>query len=317
MKKKIIAVVGPTAAGKTSLGIAIAKAFDGEVISVDSRQIYRGMDIGTAKEPGEWVESEIEKGGSIEQLYGSRKRLVIEEVVHWGIDIADPDEAYSAAEFKEYAEQTIEEIIARDHVPILVGGTGFWLKAIVENLDLGSVAADEELRAELEARPLGDLFAEYKRLDPVGAQTIDRENKRRVVRALEVTRLTGKPFSELQTSGEQNYEVLELGITHDREVLNERINARVDQMIAEGLVDEVRGLREKYGCETESMTGIGYRQICRFLNGKDTLKEAIEEIKKDTRRYAKRQMTWFKRNEKIKWVKNTQEAIEITSNFLK
>ena len=317
MRKKIIAVVGPTAAGKTSLGIALAKEFNGEVISVDSRQIYRGMDIGTAKEPGEWKESEIEKGGSIEQLYGSRKHLMIDGVVHWGIDIADPDQVYSAADFKEYAEQKIDEIVSRGHVPVLVGGTGFWLKAIVENLDLGSVAADENLRSELEARPLGDLFAEYKRLDPAGAQTIDRENKRRVVRALEVTKLTGKPFSELQTSGDPKYDVIEIGITHPRETLYERINARVEQMIAEGLVDEVRGLKEKYGCETESMTGIGYRQICRFLNGEDTLKEAIEEIKKDTRRYAKRQMTWFKRDERIKWVEDVEDAIKITKNFIK
>ncbi len=316
MKKKIIAVVGPTAAGKTSLGITIAKEIGGEVISVDSRQIYRGMDIGTGKEPGEWVEHDIEKGGSIEQLYGARKRLVIDGVVHWGIDIVDPDQVYSASEFKDYAEQKIDEIVSRGHVPVLVGGTGFWLKAIVENLDLGSVAADEKLREELGTQGVGYLFAEYKRLDPEGAQTIDRDNKRKLVRALEVTKLTGKPFSELKTSGEPKYNVLTLGITHERDVLAERISTRVEQMVAEGLVDEVRGLREKYGCDIESMTGIGYRQVCRFLEGEDSLEEAIEEIKKDSRRYAKRQMTWWKRDGSIQWVRDFGEAVPLIDAFL-
>jgi tRNA dimethylallyltransferase len=316
MKKKLIAIVGPTAAGKTSLGIAVAKQFNGEVISVDSRQIFRGMDIGTGKEPGEWIESDIEKGGGIEQLYGARKELLIDGVVHWGIDIANPDQVYSAAEFKEYAEQKIEEIMSRGHVPVLAGGTGFWLKAIVENLDLGSVAADDALRVELEARPIGDLFAEYKRLDPEGALTIDRENKRRVVRALEVTRLTGKPFSELKTSGEPKYDVLTLGITHEREVLAERISTRVDQMVAEGLVDEVRELKETYGSEIESMTSIGYRDICKFLDGEEKLVDAIEQMKRDQRRYAKRQMTWWKRDKSIQWVSEKEVALKKVKDFL-
>ena len=304
MKLKIIAIVGPTASGKTGLGIEVAKRWNGEVISIDSRQVYRGMNIGTAKPEGTWVES--------------RKTFLVDGVPHWGIDLVNPDEPYSVADFKQYAHQKIEEIVARGHVPILVGGTGFWLKTVIDNLDLTSTPGDSALRAQLSARTLGDLFHEYKQLDPEGAELIDKNNKRRVVRALEVTKLTGKPWSEqLRRSAERrseprpqgasgqtiyDYDVLQIGLSVSREELIESIDTRVEEMVARGLVDEVRRLRDTYGCEIESMTGIGYRQVCRFLSGEEKLKDAIEEVKKDTRAYAKRQMTWFKRDSRIVWV---------------
>ncbi|PJA45159.1 tRNA (adenosine(37)-N6)-dimethylallyltransferase MiaA [Candidatus Uhrbacteria bacterium CG_4_9_14_3_um_filter_50_9] len=317
MKPKVIAILGPTASGKTSLGIAIAKQFNGEVVSVDSRQVYREMNIGTAKPEGVWVEHEIEKGGSINQLFGARKMFVVDEVVHWGIDLVDPDEDYSVAQFKQYAEQKIKEIVQRGKLPILVGGTGLWLQAVIDNLDLAATPADADVRAELESRPLGDLFAEYKRLDPAGAEFIDRENKRRVVRALEVTKLTGKPFSEQRSAGEPKYDVLQIGLDVPREELYERINQRVEEMVAMGLVDEVRRLKGKYGCEIDAMTGIGYRQICEFLNGNESLAEAIQATKQATRRYAKRQMTWFKRDERIKWITPGESVDELIKTFLK
>jgi len=166
MKPNVIAIVGPTASGKTGLGIKIAKGLPrgpegslrGEVISVDSRQIYREMDIGTAKPEGEWLESEIEKGGSIHQLFGARKTFLVEGVPHWGIDLVDPDAPFSVADFKQYAQEKIEEIVGRGKLPILVGGTGFWLKALLDNLDLTQTPADPRLRAELEGRTLGDLY---------------------------------------------------------------------------------------------------------------------------------------------------------------
>ncbi|MBT5808463.1 tRNA (adenosine(37)-N6)-dimethylallyltransferase MiaA [Candidatus Uhrbacteria bacterium] len=317
MKQKIIAIVGPTAAGKTGLGIALAKKYNGEVISVDSRQVYKGMDVGTAKAEGKWVEVEIEKGGSIDQLFGARKTFLVDDVPHWGIDLVSPDKDYSAAQFKEYAEQKIKEIAERGRVPILVGGTGMWLKALVDNLDLASTPSDKGMRAELEARRLGDLFHEYKELDPVGAETIDKNNKRRVMRALEVTKLTGKPFSELRTAGESKYDVLQLGLSLDREALYERINDRVDVMIGLGLVDEVRALKEKYGCGIDAMTGIGYRQVCEFLDGKESLRFAIIETKKASRHYAKRQMTWFRRDERVLWITSGEEVNVAVDNFLK
>lgn len=317
MKPNIVAIVGPTASGKTSLGIAIAKQFDGEVISVDSRQVYRGMNIGTAKPEGKWSESEIEKGGSINQLFGARKMFLVEDVVHWGIDLVNPDEEYSVAQFKDYAEEKIRDITSRGKLPILAGGTGLWFRAVIDNLDLAATPSDCALRANLEAQSLGDLFHAYKQLDPAGAETIDRNNKRRVVRALEVTKLTGTPFSELKTTGEPKYTVLQIGLDVPREELYERINLRVDEMVAMGLVDEVRGLKEQYGCEIDAMTGIGYRQVCRFLTGEDALKTAIHETKKDSRRYAKRQMTWFKRDERIKWIREPKEGMNLVQEFLK
>ncbi|MBM5789981.1 tRNA (adenosine(37)-N6)-dimethylallyltransferase MiaA [Candidatus Parcubacteria bacterium] len=321
MRPKIILIVGPTASGKTGLGIEIAKRVGGEVVSVDSRQVYRGMDIGTAKVSPTTTDDLSFRGVQPPSLQRTRLPflqgrkeayrdlpLVVDGVVHWGIDLADPDEEFTVADFKAYAEQKIKEIVRRGQVPILVGGTGLWVSALIDNFDLTETASDPALRAELEARPLGDLFAQYKRLDPEGAEVIDRENKRRVVRALEVCLLTGKPFSTQQTRGEPKYEVLQIGLRVPREVLNERINARVDEMIARGLVDEVRTLRARYGCDVDAMTGIGYRQVCAFLDGKCSLEEAVEETKKATRHYAKRQMTWFKRDPRIQWVDRPEEV---------
>lgn len=275
MRPQILAILGPTASGKTSLALALAKRFHGELISVDSRQVYRGMDIGTAKTKD----------------------------AQWGIDLVDPYESYTAADHKTYVTQKTNEILEHGKLPILVGGTGLWVRAVVDNLDLTATPSDPVLREVLENRELEDLFQEYRTLDPEGAEVIDRDNKRRVVRALEVTRLTGKPWSQQQTRGESMYEVLQIGLLVPRDVLNERINRRVDEMIKTGLVEEVRGLADRYGCEIESMTGIGYRQICRYLSGEQKLDDAIQEIKKDTRDYAKRQMTWFKRDPRIVWVK--------------
>lgn len=320
---KIIVIVGATASGKTGLGIRVAREIGGEVISVDSRQVYRGMDVGTAKPAGalEDVRQTMSVGmsegdeesrvkGDIHELFGRYKSYVVEGIPHWGIDLVSPDEEYSVADFKAYAEQKIKEIRRRGRVPVLVGGTGMWIWAVIDNLLLTETPSDPKLRAELDARHIDDLYAAYKRLDPEGAETIDRENKRRVVRALEVTQLTGKPFSQQLTRGPQKYDVLQIGLRVEREELNRRIDDRVDAMVATGLVNEVRRLRDTYGCDIESMTGIGYRQVCRFLEGKQSLAEAIEEVKRDTRRYAKRQATWFKRDSRIHWVTSEEEAME-------
>lgn len=255
---------------------------------------------------------------------------MVDGVPHWGIDVADPDEDFNVSQFKAYAEARIAEIVKRGHLPIVVGGTGLWVDALVDNLSIPEVPPDPAIRAELEPRSLDDLFAEYKRLDPLGAEQIDRHNKRRLVRALEVCRVTGKPFSAMQVKGELKYDVLKIGLDVERDELNRRIDDRVDEMIAKGLVNEVRGLMpassppakgESEGVPTlgalpVAMTGIGYRQIAFFLNGKANLAAAIEDIKRDTRAYAKRQLTWFKRDARIHWVKAPSEAETLVDIFL-
>ncbi|MFH1142889.1 MAG: tRNA (adenosine(37)-N6)-dimethylallyltransferase MiaA [Candidatus Uhrbacteria bacterium] len=305
MKPKIILVLGPTASGKTSLSIKLAQEFSGEVISLDSRQIYREMNIGTAKEPQD-----------LQPTTYNLQPYSIQGIPHHGIDIVDPDQEMSAAEFKIYAEQKIQEITDRGHLPILAGGTGFWAQAIVDNLQIPAVAPDPELRAKLQERDVESLFSEYQKLDPAGAETIDRHNKLRLIRALEVCIKTGRPFSEQQSKGDPKYDVLQLGIETNRSELYTRIDQRVDQMIDEGLVDEVRGLQDKYGCEALAMTGIGYRQICQHLSGSVTLKDSIEQIKQDTRNYAKRQMSWFRRDKRILWINDYDQACQFVSKFL-
>lgn len=287
--QKILVIVGPTASGKTQLGIELAKRFHGEVICVDSRTVYRGMDIGTAK-PGV---------GGLGLEVGMR---MAEAIPHWGIDLVEPDEEYSIAEFKAYAEKKIEEIAARGKLPILVGGTALWVDAIVDNLDLPSVPPNPSLRAELEALSLEDLQKKLLDLDPDGGSVVDMKNKRRVIRALEVLEATGKSAQVMRQKGEPKYEVLKIGLNVPREELEHRINARVDAMIDAGLAEEVERLRVRYGAYAPAMSGIGYR---------DT---NPEQIKKETRQLARRQLTWFKRDSRIQWIKNLDEALTLISS---
>ncbi len=297
MIPKILAIVGPTASGKSDLAITFAKQLGGEVICVDSRTVYRGMTIGTAKPIGqkEW------SGGEVIWKIGDAA-LIVDGVRHWGIDLVDPNVEYSIADFKKYAEEKIEEILHRGNLPILVGGTALWMNAITQNLDLPEVPPDPTLRAELETQTAEALYQQLLKLDPGSEAFIDPFNKRRLIRALEVCIKTGKPFSELRRAGELKYDVTTIGIEIDRDELRRRIDARVDQMIAHGLIDEVRYLKDKFGCDVPAMSGIGYRQICFFLEGRANLEAAIADTKADTWQFAKRQLTWWKSRTDIHWV---------------
>lgn len=311
--RKIIAIVGPTASGKTLLGIALAHQGDnsdhgrGEIISADSRQIYRGMDIGTAK--------------------ATREERAL--VPHHLVDIRNPDEDYAVAEFKRDAEAAIDDIIALGKLPIIVGGTGLYVRAVVENLDIPEVAADQKLRREIEAdierEGLAAVFKKLVALDPEAAYIVDPKNPRRIVRALEVAILTGKPFTAQRRKNASRYDVLEIGIDVPPEILRERIDRRIDQMMRDGLMDEVKKLLKKYGGPEQRGAGgrlpvafdaIGYREIIAYLDDAMSLEDAIVAMKLNTWHFAKRQMTWFKKDTAVRWVKNLDETEALVAEFL-
>jgi len=303
---KIITVVGPTASGKTALGIFLAQKFGGEIISVDSRQIYKGMDIGTAKVIGEK-----------KMDANSREYFEVEGIAHYGIDLVEPDKVFSVADFKNYALNVIKEILARGHVPILVGGTGFYIQAIVENLDIPKLAPDLALRQELEKKDLAILVKQLQEVDPDSFAKIDLQNKRRVVRALEVVLTTGESFAGNWKRGDKLFEVKQIGVMQPREILYKRIDDRVEEQIKLGLVEETKKLIEKwYKWSLPSMSGIGYKEIGMFLRGEITLDRAKELIKFRTHDYARRQITWFNKEKGIEWVKDEEGAGKMVQDFL-
>lgn len=300
---KIVVILGPTGSGKTDLGIAIAKKYNGEIISADSRQIYKKMDIGTAKPKGEWKDDSY----------------TVEGVPHYLMDIFSPDEEFSLADFKEQAIKRIYDIQKRGKLPIIVGGTGLYIWAIVDNLEIPKTPPNKELRTELEKKSLEELVDLLKKYDPDSAELVDIKNPRRVLRALEVVLSSGKSFFEQRQKFDPLFDVLQIGINLDKEQLQERINKRVDDQIREGLVNEVQYLvNENYGWQLPSMSGIGYKQIGCYLRGEIGLEEAISLIKTATRQYAKRQMTWFKRDKRIRWLEKTdlEEANKLLDDFL-
>lgn len=283
---KLLVIVGPTAAGKTSLSLDLAGTLDAEIISADSRQIYRRMDIGTAKAtPAE-----------------------LARAPHHLIDIVDPNQVLTLAEYQALAYRAIEDVSARGRLPTLVGGTGQYVAAVLEGWRIPEVAPQPELRAELEAQAAEEgseaLHARLAGLDPTAAARIDHRNVRRVIRALEVCLTTGQRITELQAKHPPPYRVFEIGVTRPRPVLYERIDHRVDAMIAAGLVEEVRRLVDAgYGWDLPAMTGLGYRQIGQYLRGEVTLDEAAALVKKGTRRFVQQQYNWFRLNDpSIRWV---------------
>lgn len=301
MLKKIIAVAGPTASGKTALAIELAKRFDGEVVSCDSMQIYRHMDVGTAKPDSE----------------------ELAEARHYMIDIFEPSESCSVAEFVKLARACIDDILSRGKLPVLAGGTGLYMDSIIENIVFEDFGSDPELREQLQRLAKTEGVDAVHRLlaekDPEAAEKIHPNNVRRVIRALEVCHLTGKTFTQvnLEARREPVYDAMILGIDTDRQLLYDRINLRVDKMLKSGLVEEVRRLCDMgIGRDTTAMQAIGYKEILEFFEGRATLEEAVEKIKMESRRYAKRQLTWFRRNERIHWVR-TSETEELDLVFEK
>jgi len=298
---QIISLVGPTSSGKTDIAIELAKALDGEIISADSRQVYCDFDIGTAKP-------------SLEERRG---------VSHHLIDVESPFVTYSVSDFVEEAEKAIEDILKRGKTPIIAGGTGFYIKALLEGLDIPKVAPDDDFRAEMRdfAAKYGNdlLYQKLVKIDSVAAQKLHPNDVFRVIRALEINKHTGDLPSERQVLKESKYQGIYFGLNaQDRAFLYDKINSRTDVMLEKGLVEEVESLISKYGRNLKLLDTLGYKEICEYLDGNITLDEAKAKIQKNTRNYAKRQLTWFGANPKIKWYHiDTMTKEEIVQDIIK
>ena len=279
MKPKVIAVAGPTACGKTKLAIELAKERNGEIVSADSRLVYKGFDIAAAKP-------------STEEREG---------ISHHLIDIVEPEFDYSAGNFYDDAKKAIEDILARGKTPIVAGGTGLYFRVLLENYNLPRVEADYELRAQLELKEKEELLEELKKLDFLTFERVKDANKRRIVRALEIIKLLNRPISEMNIQKEPEYDVeWIMPEIPSREWLYDRINKRVDIMAEQGLVEETKNLIAKHGRIKNIVDTIGYKEILTYLDGHASLDEALDKFKQHSRNYAKRQLTWFRKNPELK-----------------
>lgn len=277
--EKVIVIVGPTAVGKTALGVELAQLFSGEVISGDSMQVYRGLDIGTAKV------TDAEKGA----------------VPHHLIDVRDVDEPYTASDFQQMGRAKINEITAREHIPIIVGGTGLYIESLLYNMSHGEADPDPDFRTEMEALAEKEsrqfVWEKLEAIDPEAADNIHPNNLVRTIRALEVHHVTGQKFSDYkkqQNERQPLYDTFIIGLNTDRELLYNRINQRVDLMMTDGLIDETRWLDCAVSRDAQSVRGIGYKELFAYFDGEIELQEATSDIKQASRHYAKRQLTWFR-----------------------
>jgi tRNA dimethylallyltransferase len=290
--KRLVAIVGPTGIGKTRLSLKLAKKFHGEIISADSRQVYRCMDIGTAKPTSQ-------------EMAG---------IPHYLIDVVNPDEEFNLAIFQEYVYHAMDDIYRREKLPFLVGGTGLYIKAIIEKYSLPGIPPDQKFRYNIERnaddKTINDLYDKLAATDPDAAAKIDRRNVRRLTRALEVHAKAGKAFSQLGTKEPPEFKYFIIGLTTDRAVLYNQVDRRVDEMIKQGFIQEVEGLIQKgYSLDLRSMSGIGYRQIGQYLQGEMTLETAVQKIKTETHRFIRHQYAWFRlTDERIHWfdIRTTQ-----------
>ncbi len=278
-KSKVIAVVGATASGKSSYAIDLAQKLDGEIVSADSRLVYKGLDIGTAKP------------SKIEQTL----------VPHHMIDIVEPEINYSAGLYAQQAKKCIDYILSRGKVPIITGGTGLYLRILLENYNLPQTEPDYELRKNLSQLSFIDLYKILRDLDPEAANLVNENDKRRAIRFIEVIKQTNIPLSKARGFKQNEYSVEWIGLNYPREELYDRINRRVDMMIEQGLVDETKHLLEKHGRISNIVDTIGYKEMILYLDGILSLPQAVDKLKQNTRNYAKRQLTWFRKNPEIKW----------------
>lgn len=297
MRNKVIAIIGPTAVGKTKTSIEIAKELDGEIISGDSMQIYRGMDIGTAKVTSEEMQN----------------------VPHHLIDIKDPCEPFSVAEFQQLVTQLIQDINKRGKIPIIVGGTGLYIQSVLHNYNFSEAASNSEYRQYLEKRVeeegINSLYQELMTIDSASSKRIHPNNVRRVIRALEVYHETGLTMTQYleQQKNDLPYDHLIIGLTMNRDLLYERINKRVDMMAQQGLIEEVKELYQAGIRNCQSIQAIGYKELYDFFDGKLTMDQAIDLLKRNSRRYAKKQLTWFRNKMDVEWFDMSESVNDINS----
>lgn len=297
-KEKLIVIIGPTAVGKTALSVELAKKLHGEIISGDSMQIYRGMDIGTAK-----VKPEEMSG-----------------IPHYLLDIKEPTEPFSAAEFQTLSRPLIKQITRNHKIPMIVGGTGLYIQSVIYDYQFSDKGEDETFRFELEDQikkyGIAPIYEQLKKIDPTSAERIHPNNTRRVIRALEIYHCTGKTMTEYLSKQQKEllYDVAIIGLTMEREKLYERINRRVDIMVNEGLIEEVHKLYEKGIRDCSSIQAIGYKEIYEYFDGHISKEDAIEKLKQNSRRYAKRQLTWFRNKMSLtKWFDMT-DVVNVHEN---
>ena len=291
-KPKVIVICGPTASGKTQLSIQLAKQINGEIISADSMQIYKDMDIGTAKA------TEEEKSG----------------IQHYLLDFIFPNQRYSVAEYKKDAKKAIKQILEKGKNPIIVGGTGLYVDSLIYEIEYDNIEIDEEYRKELEniekEQGLEVLYERAMKIDSIAMEKISKNDKKRIMRILEIYKSTGKTKTEQEIESrkkEVEYDYHVFAINWDREILYDRINKRVDIMIEQGLIEEVKSILNKYKEFPTAMQGLGYKEVVDYLNKNCTKEEMIEKLKMETRRYAKRQLTWFRKNKQTIWLDGTND----------
>lgn len=299
-KPKVIVICGPTASGKTALSIELAKKINGEIVSADSMQIYKDMNIGSAKVTNEEMQG----------------------IKHYMINYVSPDERFSVADYKTNAKNAIEEIIKKGKTPIVVGGTGLYIDALIYEIEYKDIKIDENYRKELQEieknQGLEVLYKKALEIDPKAMEKISQNDSKRIMRVLEIYKATGKNKTEQEAESrlkEIPYDYKVFALTMDRDKLYERINKRVDIMIENGLIDEVKNLLEKYSEFPTAMQGLGYKEVRDYLQEKITKDEMIEKIKQESRRYAKRQLTWFRKNKQTIWL-NSLEKIDDNINII-
>jgi len=303
---KVVCIVGATSSGKTALGIELAKKYSGEIINADARQVYQAFSIGTGKPMGG---ERYEKEDATYYLYKG--------VRHYLMDFLPPDRTFTVAEWKEKAYATVIDIVNRKHLPIIVGGTGLYIQALIDNYQIPEVPAQPSFREAMSEKPLDELVRMLIKLDPEAEKVVDIKNPRRVIRALEVITFTGEPFSEQRKKQDPIVEPLLIAIKRTPEVLKERMNKAVEQYIEEGWLDEIRRVKKQgVTWDAPAMTSIGYRELGGYVRGETTLEQAIQKTKEATWQYAKRQLTWFKRDQRIHWVQTVEEADELVQKWL-